>query len=95
MKTLFQHPFAIYAIATLASLCIMMIIDYVLGAEAEHLNAWVIVNRWFGVQPLHADSLILRKLGLFIASVIMLLVNSIFGILLIQGIKLVIRLIHS
>ena len=76
MKTLFNYPVPIYIIATIACICIMVIIDYVLGAEAEHLNAWVIVNRLFG-----------RETGL--------MMNTIFGLVLIQMIKLFIRVVHS
>ncbi len=95
MKALFNHPFLIYAAATLASLCIMIIIDYVLGAEAEHLNAWVIITQWFGYDTGIGDSLAIRKLGLYGATLAMLLVNTCIGVLLIQGIRLFIRFIHS
>ena len=95
MKTLFNYPFLIYVAATLACLCIMIIVDYVLGAEAEHLNAWVIVNRLLGRNMEIGDSLAIRQLGLLGATAIMLLMNTIFGVILIQIIKLFIRLIHS
>lgn len=95
MKALFNHPFLIYAAATMASLCIMVIIDYILGAEAEHLNAWVIINQLFGHDTGIGDSLVIRKLGLFGATLVMLLVNTCIGVVLIQAIRLFIRLIHS
>ena len=95
MKNLFNHPLMIYLVAGIAALCIMIIIDYVLGTEAEHLNAWVIVNRLFGNDVGIPDSLAIRSLGLYGATLLMLAVNGVFGAFLIQGIRLFIRLIHS
>ena len=48
MKTFIHHPFTIYLAASLACLCIMIIVDYMLGSEAEHLNAWAILNKLLG-----------------------------------------------
>ena len=95
MKTLLSYPFSIYALATLGAICIMIIIDYILGAEAEHLNAWVIVNRLFGNETTIGDSLAIRHFGLAGATFIMLAVNTIFGVVLIQFIKLIIHIVHS
>lgn len=95
MKTLFNHPFLIYLAAGIASLCIMIIIDYVIGAEAEHLNAWVIVNRLLGRDIGIGDSLAIQKLGLWGATLLMLGANTVFGAILIQLIQLFIRIIHS
>ena len=71
------------------------IIDYILGAEDEHPNAWVIVNRLFGNETTIGDSLAIRHFGLADATFIMLAVNTIFGVTLIQLIKLFIRIVHS
>ena len=95
MKTLFNHPFAIYFAAGLACLCIMIIVDYWLGAEAEHLNAWVIVSRLLGGDVDIPDSLAIRKFGLTGAAFVMLAVNFLFGSTLIVLIKGVIYLVHS
>lgn len=95
MKTFFSYPIMIYAVAAIACLCIMIIVDFVLGAEAEHLNAWVIVNRWFGIETTVGDSSAIRHLGLMGATLLMLSANTIFGIILIQLIKLTIRFVHS
>lgn len=95
MKILINYPIAIYVAAGIACLCIMIIIDYVLGPEAEHLNAWVIVNRLLGNKPNIGDSLAIKHLGLSGATLLMLLTNALFGILLIQLLKLIIRIIHS
>lgn len=95
MKTLLSYPLSIYAIGTIAAICIMIIIDFILGAEAEHLNAWVIVNRLLGIETTIGDSLAIRHLGLAGATFIMLAINTIFGAVLIQLIKLIIRIVHS
>lgn len=94
MRTIFQHQAAIYTIATVASLSIMLIVDYVLGAEAEHLNAWVILNRLLGNATTVGDSLAIQKLGLVGATLLMLAINFIFGIILIKLITLTIKFIH-
>lgn len=80
IKTLFNNPFSIYIIASIACLAIMIIIDYLLGAEAEHLNVWVILNRLFGNDIGIEDSLAIRKLGLFGSTIAMIFVNSILGL---------------
>lgn len=95
MKTLFSYPIMVYVAAGFACLCIMVIIDYILGAEAEHLNAWVIISRLFGRDTGVGDSLAIQYLGFPGATFLMLLVNSIFGIILIQLTKLIIRFVHS
>ena len=95
MKNLFNYPFMIYLAAGIACLCIMIIVDYILGAEAEHLNAWVIINRLLGNETGIGDSLAIRKFGLAGATLLMLASNTLFGVILIQLIKSLIRLIHS
>ena len=95
MKTLLHHPVMIYVAGGVAALCIMIIIDYLLGAEAEHLNAWVIINRLFGSDIGIPDSLAIKHLGLYGAALVMLFINGVFGAILIQGLRLFINLIHS
>jgi hypothetical protein len=95
MKTLLSYPIPIYGIATLAAICIMILIDFILGAEAEHLNAWVIVNRLFGRETTIGDSLAIRQFGLAGATLLMIIINTVFGAVLIQLIKLIIRFVHS
>lgn len=95
MKIVFNYPPLLYAVAAMASLCIMVIIDFILGAEAEHLNAWVILNRIFGNDTGIGDSLAIRKFGLAGATLLMLIINTVFGFLLLQLIRLVIRIVHS
>lgn len=73
----------------------MITIDFVLGAEAEHLNAWVIVNRVAGNQTTIGDSLAIQKLGLTGATILMLVINFLFGLGLIQLIRLAQKFSHS
>ncbi|MCB0807074.1 MAG: hypothetical protein KDC05_14850 [Bacteroidales bacterium] len=94
MKTLFNTPIAIYLVAGIACLAIMIIIDYFMGAEAEHLNAWIIINRLFGIETGISDSLAIRNLGLFGATMLMLAANLIFGSALILLVKTIIHFIH-
>lgn len=95
MKALFSFPLAIYLAGGLACLCIMIIVDYLLGAEAEHLNAWAIINHWLGYSAGLPGSLAIRKLGLWGATLLMLILNTTFGILLILLLKGLIRIIQS
>lgn len=94
MKTFFNYPAGIYIVASLTSLGIMIVIDYVLGAEAEHLNAWVIINRLFGYSDAIGDSLAIRQFGLFGATLLMLALNTVFGFVLVKLLTFTIRIIH-
>lgn len=94
MKSLINYPLAVYIIAGIASLIIMMLIDFILGAEAEHLNAWAIVNKLIGNNIGIPDSLAIQKFGLYGAALIMLMVNMIFGFVLINLLRGTIYLIH-
>ncbi len=87
MKTIFNYPLTIYIIAAFASLLIMIIIDFFLGAEAEHLNAWVIVNKLIGNDIGIADDLAIKSFGLYGAAILTLVINSILGIILISVAK--------
>lgn len=94
MKTLLETPIWIYAIAGIGSLCIMLIVDFLLGPEAEHLNAWAIVNKLIGNDAGIPDSLAIQHFGLFGATLTMLVVNFIFGGVLLFIIKSIINLFH-
>ncbi len=94
MKTFFFYPISIYLIAGLACLAIMIVVDYLLGAEAQHLNAWVIVNKLFGNEIGIADSLAIKSFGLYGAAILTLVINSIFGVVLILLLKSIIQLVH-
>jgi hypothetical protein len=70
----------------------MILIDYFLGAEAEHLNAWVIINKLFGNDVDVGDSLAIRHLGLAGATTLMLVLNTLFGALILLIIKFILSL---
>lgn len=94
MKTLFNYPVSIYLVAGIACMANMIIIDFILGAEAEHLNAWVIINRLIGIDTGIPDSLAIRQLGLLGATLLMLAINMTFGAILINLIRGTIKIIH-
>ena len=94
MKTLFNYPFFIYLIAGVTCLLIMIIIDYLLGAEAEHLNAWVIVNKLLGNDIGIPDSLAIRRFGLLGATAFMVGINMAFGYVFINLLRGIIYFIH-
>ena len=95
MKDFLSYPWSIYLIAGMACLSIMVIIDYLLGAEAEQLNAWVILNRLVGRETGIPDSLAIRQLGLAGATLAMVVMNMLFGTVLIFLLKSFIKLVHS
>lgn len=94
MKLLFNHPLLVFVAATLACLCIMIIVDYMLGSEAEFLNAWAIINKLINPYLIINDSWVVEKTGLFGAVGIMLATNAILGVLLINIIKFTIKIIY-
>ena len=94
MKIVAAHPFLIYIIAAIACFCIMTIIDYLLGPIAEHLNAWVILNRIFGHDAGMGESIAIRKFGVWGAFGITILINSILGVLLILILKNILKIFH-
>ncbi len=94
MRAIFDYPYSIYLISGLACLLIMLIIDFHLGVEAEHLNAWEILNKLIGNDIGIEDSLAIRIFGLYGSVIITLLINSILGIILTHLIKGIIQFIH-
>ncbi len=93
MKLISPQALVICGIAFLASLCIMVIVDYLLGSEAEHLNSWAIITRLVGYDAGIPDSLAIRKLGLGGATFLMIVVNFVLGLGVIQGLKFIIHLL--
>ena len=67
------------AIASLGSLVAMIGIDYGLGARAELLNAWSVVERLCGRAPAAGDSIVARRWGAGWELVCVLLVNLVIG----------------
>ncbi len=76
----------------LISLGIMTIIDFRLGAEAEHLNAWAMLRHLFGGD--RPNTLAVHKLGLYGAWNLLILANAVGGLILkflVQGVGLISR----
>lgn len=48
-----------------ASLLVMIVVDVLLGAKAEFLNAYSVLERILGRAPSAGDSLVAQKLGPF------------------------------
>ena len=84
MKKLFNHRFSTYGFATMGCLSLMIGIDYLLGAEAEYLNAWVIVNRLIGFKSTVEDSIAIQQFGLAGAALLMISVNALIAIILVK-----------
>ena len=61
------------------SLIIMLATDYLLGPEAEFLNAWSVVERLIGESPVAGESLVFQHFGFFAEIAGVLLVNMIAG----------------
>ena len=58
MKTMY-----LVLICCTLSLAVMLVIDYALGAKAEFLNAFSVLQRLLGQQPTFGDSEIMKKWG--------------------------------
>ena len=74
MKTI--HLLTVLAVA---SLLIMIAIDYVLGAKAEFLNAWSVIERLLGRTPAAGDSTVYQRFGAAGELACVLLVNLAIG----------------
>jgi hypothetical protein len=61
------------------SLVVMIWIDYIIGAKAEFLNAFSVVQRILGQQPSVADSMVAKKLGAIGEFAVVILANFVFG----------------
>ena len=79
MKFIIDSQIWIYVAASIACHLIMIFIDYLLGPEAEFLNAWVIVNKLIGRESGVGDSMVMKQVGLAGATVIMIFVNTAIG----------------
>ncbi len=58
MKTL-----PLFLLLSAASFAVMLVADVVLGAKAEFLNAWSVVERLLGRAPTAGDSAVYRAVG--------------------------------
>lgn len=53
----------LFCVLSVASLLAMIAIDYVMGAKAEFINAWSVIERLLGRQPSAGSSAVFRALG--------------------------------
>lgn len=78
--------------ASIISLIIMLFVDYLLGSEAEFLNAWYILNQWIGNADVAGQSFVTLHLGLFEATIILIMANILIGYVLL-GILEILRVV--
>ena len=71
-----------------ASLLVMLAADALLGAQAEFLNAWSVVERLLGRSPTAGDSMVYRVLGAAGELAVVLVANLAIG----SGLFLLLRL---
>ena len=60
----------------------MILVDILLGARAEFVNAWSVVQRIAGQSPTAGDSLVYQSIGATGEFFIVLLVNLVIGAIL-------------
>ena len=48
---------------SVASMLIMIVVDYIIGSKAEFLNAYSVLQRLMGQEPAAGPSTVARKLG--------------------------------
>lgn len=72
----------ILLIASLISLFIMIAVDYLLGARAEFVNAWSVVERLVGKTPVAGDSVVHQRFGATGELITVLAINIAIGAIL-------------
>jgi len=69
----------IFIILSVASLLVMIVLDYVLGARAEFINAWSVIERLLGRPPSAGESAVFRYRGALGELIIVGLINVLIG----------------
>lgn len=77
MKTL-----TLFCCLSLASLCLMTLIDAFMGDKAEYLNAFSVLQRMFGFEPRAGTSQLARQFGVVAEGLIVLVANLSLGAIL-------------
>jgi hypothetical protein len=85
-----MRAFPTFVLLTLASLAVMIAIDYLLGARAEFINAWSVVERLLGREASGGDSSVYRSLGAAGEFVCVVLVNAVIGLALTVIVRLLV-----
>jgi hypothetical protein len=57
----------------------MVVVDYLIGAKAEFLNAWSVIERLSGKAPSAGESYVFRKVGAAGEFALVLIVNAVIG----------------
>ncbi len=70
------------ATLTVVSCLVMIVVDYFLGAKAEFLNAFSVVERLLGRTPSVGDSFVAKNFGAAGEFAGVLVVNVVFGYIL-------------
>ena len=70
------------ALLSVVSLVAMILIDRVLGARAEFLNAWSVVERLLGRSPTAGTSIVAQRIGALGELVVVIVANAAIGTLL-------------
>ncbi len=74
-----MKPLALFFGLSAASLVVMVVVDFLLGAKAEFLNAYSVVQRLVGQVPSAGTSQIARQFGAIGEFVAVLLANLAIG----------------
>jgi hypothetical protein len=69
-----------FLLLAVASLVVMIVVDYFLGAKAEFINAWSVIERLLGREASAGGSAVYRTLGAAGEFVCVVLMNAIIGL---------------
>jgi len=69
----------LFVVLSLASLLVMAVVDFRLGAKAEFLNAWSVIERLLGREASAGWSVVARAFGAAGELVCVVVVNMIVG----------------
>ena len=83
-----MHRFALFAALSTASCMSMIFTDYLLGPEAEFLNAYSVLERLLGREPAAGDSMIASRFGDPAELVAVVGANLLLGAILTLSVKL-------
>lgn len=83
MKTL--H---LFLLLSTASIVIMLVVDTIIGPEAEFLNAYSVLQRLLGQTPTAGDSFIAKRVGAAGEFVVVIMANLLVGGILTAAIRL-------
>lgn len=91
MRDLLFHTPLVYLLAFFVCLSLMLLVDYILGSMAEYLNAWDILLRHFLFRSASPPCKVVSNFGLWGATVIVILLNILSGVLSVQLLRLIFR----